>query len=137
MEQRKGSFRLSDQPEELQIEWVLDTLQLTYWGSQRPRAVMRSAIANSICYGLYQGARQVGFARVVSDQATFAWLCDVVIALEQRGHGLGKWMVEAIVTDPRFHSCAFYLVTEDAHRLYERFGFVHREAMRRPRRFNW
>jgi len=80
-----------------------------------------------------ESRKQVGFARVVTDRATFAWLCDVFVDEAHRGRGLGKRLVESVVGHPDLEGLAIVLATRDAHGLYERFGFVRREMMRRPR----
>jgi GNAT superfamily N-acetyltransferase len=86
--------------------------------------VLTRAVAGSLCFGLYHGAEQVGFARVITDRATFAYLCDVYILEAHRGRGLGRWLMELVVAHPALQGLRrFVLVTRDAHRLYERFGF--------------
>ena len=92
---------------------------------------MRS-IERSLCFGLYDGARQIGFARVVTDEATFAYLADVYVLEAYQGRGLGTWLIEVIVGHPTLQGLRrFMLVTRDAHGLYSKFGFV---AVRSPER---
>ena len=82
------------------------------------------SIDNSLCFGLYEGDEQVGFARVVTDAATFAWLGDVFVLPDHRGRGLGKRLIEAVMAHPDLQGLRkFMLATADAHSLYERFGF--------------
>jgi GNAT superfamily N-acetyltransferase len=98
----------------------------SYWAAGIPRDVLERAVAGSLCFGVYDEAgRQVGFARVVTDRATFAYLCDVFVLPSHRGRGLSKWMMECVVAQPDLQGLRrFVLVTRDAHRLYERCGFT-------------
>lgn len=95
----------------------------SYWAAGRPRSVIERSIANSLCFGVYDGEKQAGFARVVTDYATFAWLCDVFILEDYRGRGLGKWLVEAVISHPALAGLRrICLATYDAHELYRRYG---------------
>ena len=95
---------------------------------------MEKSIANSLCFGVYDGDRQMGFARVVTDYATFAWLCDVFIDAAYRGQGLGKQLVERIVAHPELQGMRnFILATRDAHELYRQYGGF--EALAAPERW--
>jgi GNAT superfamily N-acetyltransferase len=95
----------------------------SYWAQGRSRATQDAAVAHSLCFGLYQGETQVGFARVVTDYATFGWLCDVFVDEAHRGRGLGKWLIESIVAHPQLHSIRrLMLATRDAHELYRHYG---------------
>ncbi|MDQ3805710.1 MAG: GNAT family N-acetyltransferase [Acidobacteriota bacterium] len=96
----------------------------SYWGKGRPPEVMRKAVENSLPFGVYRGDELVGFARVVTDYATFAWLADVFVVEEHRGRGLSKWLMEVILSHPRLQGFRHWvLATKDAHELYRRFGF--------------
>src|SRR5262249_43732869 len=97
----------------------------SYWAKGVPRDVVDRSIEHSLCFGIYQAGRLIGFARVVSDFATFAWLADVFIVEEERGHGLSKRLVAAILAHPRLQGLRrFMLGTLDAHGLYAQFGFT-------------
>ncbi len=97
--------------------------QRSYWAQGRPLEVMQKAIEHSLCFGVYDGSQQVGFSRVVTDCATFAWLCDVFILESHRGRGLGKWMIETVSAHPDLQGRRlFVLATRDAHELYRRYG---------------
>ena len=90
-----------------------------------PKELVRKSIANSLCFGLFDGRSQVGFARVVTDRATFAYLCDVYILESHRGRGLGTWLIEAVMAHPDLQNLRrFQLVTRDAHGLYSPHGFA-------------
>jgi len=97
----------------------------SHWARDVPLTTLNRAIANSLCYGLYKDGAQIGFARVVTDQATFAYLADVFVVDGERGAGLGQWLVETILADPRLHGLRrWLLVTRDAQTLYQRCGFT-------------
>lgn len=99
--------------------------QESYWAPNIPLDIVERSIEHSLCFGVYQGDRQVGFARVVTDQATFAYLADVFILPEHRGRGLAKRLMETISTWPTLQGLRrWILMTRDAHYLYEKFGFV-------------
>jgi GNAT superfamily N-acetyltransferase len=94
-----------------------------YWAIGRSREVVEKSLANSRNFGVYDGDRQIGFARVVTDYATFAWLCDVFIDAAYRGQGLGKRLVAAVIADPELQGLRnFILATRDAHELYRQHG---------------
>lgn len=131
MEWIHGEYRLTDDRAALDLEVISQLLAGTYWAADRPKSVMAEAIAHSICVGLFHQERQVGFARAVTDQATFTWICDVIIHAEHRGKGLGKWMVRCLIDHPRLQTRSQVLATRDAHGLYERFGFQRTEYMKR------
>lgn len=103
----------------------------SYWGKDMTRDLVVKSIENSnLCFGLFDGnpevnssAKQVGFARIITDFVRFAYLADVFVIEEYRGRGLSKWLMETIVSEPRLKGAAFHLTTKDAHGLYEKFGF--------------
>lgn len=96
----------------------------SYWAKDRRLDQTKTAIENSICFGVYDGERQIGFARVVTDRSTFAYLGDVFILEEFRGRSLGKWLMETIISHPELQGLRrWVLATRDAHGLYKQFGF--------------
>lgn len=113
------------------FDFVYKQLAQAYWASTRTQQQIHTAIVNSIPFNLYYEEKQVGFARVITDKAVFAYLADVIIAPEYRGQGLGKWMMSCILTHPDLHGCKVLLETLDAHKLYAQFGFEVRECMKR------
>ena len=125
MEVSRGEFVISTDRSRLDIPAIQRFLvEDSYWARERTLEQTRTAIENSICFGIYQADRQVGFARVVSDQATFAYLGDVFILEEVRGLGLSKWLMETIIAHPDLQGLRrWVLATRDAHTLYEKFGF--------------
>ena len=129
-----NDFVISDDKEKIQLERVCQLLGATYWEKGRPREVVEKSIANSMCFGIYLQNTQVGFARCVTDYATVYWLADVVVDSDYRHLGLGKALVEAIAAHKQLRTCFGILATQDAHRLYERYGFrlVKDRFMRKP-----
>lgn len=134
-ELHRDAFALSTDKSKLNIPRIHDYLsQRSYWAQGRPLEVVRRSIEHSLCFGVYHGAEQVGFARVVTDYATFAWLCDVFILETARGHGLGKWLIESVIAHPDLQGLRrFILATRDAHELYRRCGGF--EVLRAPERW--
>lgn len=99
-------------------------LAAAYWSPGIPRHVFDKAIDNSLCFAALRDGELVGFARVITDRATFAWLCDVFVAEEARGAGVGKRLMDAVVAHPDLQGLRrFMLATRDAHGLYQRYGF--------------
>jgi GNAT superfamily N-acetyltransferase len=120
---QRGPFRVSTDKSQLDFPLIHHWLSTeSYWAQGRSLETVQQAIEHSLCFGVYEGQRQVGFARVVTDYATFAWLCDVFIIDDYRGQGLGKWLIETITAQPMLQPMLFLLATRDAHRLYEQYG---------------
>jgi GNAT superfamily N-acetyltransferase len=117
---QRGTYTIDADPRRLQVDVIHDFLaNRSYWARGRSRETVEKSIAHSLCFGLYDGDRQVGFARLVTDQATFGWLCDVFILESHRGRGLGKWLVESLLQHPTVSSLRrLLLATRDAHELY-------------------
>lgn len=124
VEIQRGEYTISTDPRRLNIALIHDYLsQDSYWAVGRTFEIVQRSIRNSLCFGVYQGEQQVGFARVVTDYATFSWLCDVFILASHRDHGLGKWLVATIVEHPDLQGAQkFLLATRDAHELYRQYG---------------
>ena len=123
---RVNTYDISADPGRLQPDAIHAYLVRSYWSPGVPRAVVDRAIANSLCFGIYVAAsnKQVGFARVVTDKATFAYLADVYVLEEHRGQGLSKRLVATIQAHPDLQGLRrFMLATADAHGLYAQFGF--------------
>src|SRR5262249_33896433 len=96
----------------------------SYWSPGIPVEIVAKALASSLCFGLFYQDKQIGLARVITDSATYAYLCDVYVLEEYRGQGLGKWLMEAVMAHPSLQGLRrFMLITRDAHHLYEPFGF--------------
>jgi GNAT superfamily N-acetyltransferase len=125
MESRRGEYAISTDRERLDVGVVHRFLsEEAYWSPGVAREVVERSIENSLCFGLYHGESQVGFARVVTDRAAVAYLADVFVLPGHRGRGLGKWLVETVLAHPDLAGLRrFFLGTADAHALYERYGF--------------
>ena len=125
MEFKKDKFTISDDASRLDIETICDFLSRAYWADKRPRHLIERSIEHSLNFGVYDGGKQIGFARVVTDHAVFAYLCDVFIHEDYRGQSLGKWMMECIMAHPNLQGLRRWcLATRDAHGLYSQFGFT-------------
>ena len=123
-ESSRDGFLISTDPARLDFDVICDFLKRAYWAQGRPREAVERAFAHSLPFGLYEGSRQIGMARVLSDGAVFAYLMDVFIHEEYRGRGLGKWLVETVLAHPDVKNVRrWMLATSDAHELYARFGF--------------
>jgi GNAT superfamily N-acetyltransferase len=119
-----NNFTISTDNTRLDLDAITDMLGRAYWATGRTREVIVRSIQHSLVFGLYDGTRQIGMARVVSDYATFAWLCDVFIHEEYRGQGLGKWMIKIVTGHPDLQGIKrLLLATRDAHGLYAQFGW--------------
>jgi len=124
-ERRRGDLLVSTDRARLDVDLIHRELATTYWARGIPRDVVARAIAGSIAFGLYDNEQLVGFARVVSDLATYAYLADVFVVEARRGNGLGDWLVESILLHPQLQGLRrFALITRDAGPLYARHGFV-------------
>jgi N-acetylglutamate synthase-like GNAT family acetyltransferase len=124
LEAHRDQFSISTDPNRLDIDAICDFLKRAYWANTRPRERTERALQNSLVFGVYDGDRQIGVARVVSDFSIFAYLCDVFIHEDYRAHGLGKWLLQTILEHPDLKEMRrWVLVTNDAHGLYRPFGF--------------
>jgi len=123
--QKKG-FEISTDSNRIDFQTVYNYLsQDSYWAKGIPEAKQRRAIENSLCFGIYSQNKQAAFARLVTDKATFAYICDVFVLPEFRGLGLSKWLIQTIITHPELQGLRRWsLATADAHSLYSQFGFT-------------
>jgi N-acetylglutamate synthase-like GNAT family acetyltransferase len=123
-EWRDEDILISDDPTLLDLDVIHGFLAKSYWSAGIPRALLKRALENSVCFGVYVANKQVGFARVITDRATFAYLADVFILDSQQSRGLGKQLIRQIRSHPDLQGLRrWHLVTRDAHGLYRRFGF--------------
>lgn len=125
MNWQNGEFTISTDRDRLQLDAIHKFLtEESYWAKTRTREQTETAIKNSLPFGVYKGENLIGFARVVTDYATFAYLGDVYILEEFRGQGLSKWLMDVIVNHPDLQGFRrWVLATKDAHTLYEKYGF--------------
>ena len=129
-EWKKDNLIVTTDPARQDVDAIHAYLTCAYWCEGIPREIVERAVRNSLCFGLFDGAAQVGLARVVTDYATYAYLCDVYVLESHRGRGLGKWVIECVMVHPQLQGLRrFNLATRDAHELYSPFGF---EPLRQP-----
>jgi GNAT superfamily N-acetyltransferase len=131
MKNKLDGLEISDDKTRLDIQVVHGFLKRSSWAAKRTRETLVKSIENSLCFGAYIGDRQVGFARVVTDGCTFAYLCDVFVDEEFRGLGISKEIMAVLMKHPALQSYRrFTLATKDAHELYRKFGFQEVEPNR-------
>ncbi|HKE30324.1 MAG TPA: GNAT family N-acetyltransferase [Candidatus Angelobacter sp.] len=130
---KKGKFEITTDPSRIDLSLVHHFLTNCYWAKGIPAKTVRRSLQHSLCFGIYQGAQQAGFARVITDRATFAYIGDVFVIESQRGKGLSKWLMQCIKSHPDLQGLRRWsLITRDAHGLYEQFGFT---PLKKPQ--NW
>ncbi len=121
----RGEYSISADKARLDLDIIHRFLTTSYWAAGRSVETIRRSIESSIAFGVYKGDEQVGFARVITDYATFAWIADVFILEGHRGQGLSKWLMEVIISHPELQGFRrWVLATKDAHELYRKFGFT-------------
>jgi GNAT superfamily N-acetyltransferase len=121
----RDGFTISTDPARIELDVVHGFLAASYWAAGIPREVVRRSIEHSLCFGLYHEGRQIGFARVITDRATFAYLGDVFVLEAYRGRGLARWLLEVIQAHPDLQGLRrWVLLTRDAHALYRQAGWT-------------
>lgn len=126
-------YEIDTDPGRIDVDVVHAYLTRSYWARGIPRGTVERSLPGSLVWGIYQGGVQVGFARVITDKATFAYLCDVFVLEEHQGRGLGPWLMATIMRHPDLQGLRrFVLATRDAHGLYEKVGF---QRLAAPERF--
>ena len=122
----KDEYLISTDPSLLEVDVIYNYLSCeSYWAKNIPRDKVEKSIANSLCFGVYHHNKQIGFARLITDKATFAYLADVFIISEYRGKGLSKWLIQVIHAHPKLQGLRRWVLgTQDAHGLYEQFGWT-------------
>jgi len=133
-ERQRGEYLITTDRSRLDVALIHNFLSNeSYWAIGRSVEVLQRSLDNSLCFGIYRNTEQVGFARVVTDFATFAWLADVFVVSEHRGRGLAKWLMEVILAHRDLQGFRrWVLATKDAQSLYARFGFI---PLHRPERW--
>ena len=117
-------FIISTDKSMIKIEDVAALLGKSYWAAARSKETIIKSIENSFCFGVYHKDKQIGFARMITDYATYAYLCDVIVDEKYRGQGIGKELVRTILEHPELEDVkSLWLQTSDAHKLYEKYGF--------------
>jgi GNAT superfamily N-acetyltransferase len=129
---KREGFTISTDPARLDRALIHEFLTASYWAKGIPRETVDRSIEGALCFGLYENGRQVGFARVITDSATFAYLADVFVLESHRGRGLAAWLMETILAHPDLQGLRrWMLLTRDAHPLYRKVGFT---ELARPER---
>jgi GNAT superfamily N-acetyltransferase len=131
MKWENGDFWITDDLQVVDLDFVVTSLNTTYWAKDRPRAVIEASIKNSVVLSLFKNNKQIGLTRVVSDYASFAWICDVYVHPDYRGNGLGVWLMTCTLEHPSTNVNLIMLSTKDAHGLYKRFNFKRGECMKK------
>ncbi len=133
MKFENDEFSITNDRQLLDLALIHGFLRESYWAKGIPIETLSKALDNSLCFGLFQGERQVGFCRVVTDHATFAYLADVFVIKSCQGRGLGKWLIACVLAHPELQGLRRWLLaTADAHGLYQQNGFV---PLGKPERF--
>lgn len=121
----KNQFTITTEKEKFDVEFIHSFLTRSYWAEGISKEVIKRSIEGALCFGLFENDKQIGFARMITDKATFAYLADVFIIEEYRGRGLSKWLMEVIMSHPSLQGLRrMMLATKDAHGLYEKLGFT-------------
>jgi len=124
VEEQRGEYCLSSDLARMDLDVIHGYLSRVYWSEGIPRDVVERSMQNSLCFGVFRGTEQVGFARVISDFATFAYVADVFVLEQHRGRGLATWLMQFVMQHPRLQGLRRWaLATRDAHALYEKVGF--------------
>jgi GNAT superfamily N-acetyltransferase len=124
LQYQKDNFSISTDPEKLDLTLIHNFLSNSYWAKNMPREVLEKSVRHSLNYGVYLNGSQIGYARVLTDYATFAYLADVFIIEAHRKKGLSKWLMECILAHPELQKIRTWMLkTTDAHGLYAKFGF--------------
>jgi N-acetylglutamate synthase-like GNAT family acetyltransferase len=132
-ERKLGRFELTTDKNRMQLDVIYSFLQKSYWANKRSLEAIKKSIEYSLPFGIFDGDRQIGFARVLSDYSTFAWIADVYIDEEYRGQGLSKWLMESMLAHPELQDLRrWVLATKDAQSLYSQFGF---KLLNKPERW--
>ena len=133
IEEKRDTFTISTDPSKLDLDAIHDFLTRSYWSEGIPKPMVKRAIEHSLCFGLFDLEKQIGFARVVSDYTTYAYLCDVYVLESYRGKGLGTWLMSFVLKHHELQGLRrFTLLTRDAHGLYKKFNFA---TMKDPSRY--
>lgn len=129
----KEDFIITTDYNKIDIENVYSLLSKSYWANSRKKDVIIKSLQNSLCFSMFHNSKQIGLVRVITDYATFAYLCDVIIDEEYRHCGLGKWYLECVFKYPGLENLRRWcLITRDAHEFYKNFGF---KSLSNPERY--
>lgn len=130
MEWYREGYTVSDNKLKMDTDVVFQLLSTCYCAQDRSKEIIVESMDNAICFGVFEGEQQIGFARVITDNITFSWICDVIIHSDYRGEGIGTWLLQCIMEHPDNQVRTLGLSTKDSHHLYRKFGFSDVETMR-------
>ncbi len=125
----KDEFTLYDERDVVDLDQLQALLGQTYWAKHRSREKIESVVLNSTCFSLFRGDELAGFVRVVSDFTVTSWISDMIILDAYQGRGLGRWMMQCVMSHPKLSGTQFSLQTADAHAFYEKLGFARRDML--------
>jgi GNAT superfamily N-acetyltransferase len=125
----ENTLHVTDEPDAVNLDFVVEMLRTSYWASNRPRELIEDSWRASLPFTMFDGADRIGFARAVTDRATFSWIADVVVHPDHRGRGAGRFLMQCVVSHPDIARTKICLATRDAHAFYESLGFTRGEAM--------
>jgi len=129
----KDDFHITSDTRKVDVNAVYLLLQQSYWANTRDREVIIKSLENSLCFSLFHKDKQIGFTRVITDCATFGYLCDVIISDEYRNKGLGQWLIDCVMKHPDIQNLRrWFLITKDAQEFYKKHGFCN---LNNPERF--
>jgi GNAT superfamily N-acetyltransferase len=131
MEWHYKGMTIVDDKTVVDVDVVHALLQQSYWANERPKEMIARSLEHSLCFSVLKDGGQIGFARVVTDYAVFSWIADVIIDPRFRGQGIGKFLMQCVTEHPAIKHTMQTLCTKDAHGLYERYGFMRNEFMRK------
>ena len=134
MQWQRNGMIIVDDSSQVDLDVVYDLLKKTYWAKDRSKETIAKTIENSLCFSVFKNDKQIGFARVVTDFATFSWIAEVIIEPRFRRQGIGKFLMQCVTQHPAIKSTTQTLRTRDAHGLYEKFNFERSEFMVRLRK---
>lgn len=135
---RFGDYTINNDPSKLNLKLIYEFLTESYWAKGRSFETVKTSVENSLCFGVYHNKKQVGFARLITDCSTFAYLADVFIIESYRSKGLGKFLIECILDHPCItDKTPIMLATHDAHELYGKYGFKSLENSQKYMRKAW
>jgi N-acetylglutamate synthase-like GNAT family acetyltransferase len=125
MTEEKDQYTITTDKEKFDVDLIHSFLTNSYWAEGISREIIRRSIDGALCFGVFENNKQIGFARMITDKATFAYLADVFIIEEYRGRGLSKWLMQIVISHPDLQGLRrMMLATRDAHELYKKFGFI-------------
>jgi N-acetylglutamate synthase-like GNAT family acetyltransferase len=125
MTEEKDQYTITTDKEKFDVDLIHSFLTNSYWAEGISKEIIRRSIDGALCFGVFENNKQIGFARMITDKATFAYLADVFIIEEYRGRGLSKWLMQIVISHPDLQGLRrMMLATRDAHELYKKFGFI-------------